>query len=112
MELWGGFGYYRFYCSAQSASRKNSLHWCSCPPVCDSFADCNAPGTEDNPIANRPCLPILNQVVNYTQPVIKLALAVANIGLGVEFIRALSAAKIKNVVRGGGTGMELPEMDH
>ena len=64
-------------------------------------SDCNPPGTEDNPIPNRPCLPILNQVINYTHQVVKVTLSIANIGLGLEFIRTLSAAKIKNVVSCG-----------
>jgi len=59
--------------------------------------DCNEVGTEEDPIANRPCLPLLNKVVNYTQSVIKTSLSIANICLGVAFIHALISAKIQNV---------------
>ena len=65
---------------------------------CVYFADCNAPGTEDNPIANRPCLPLLNLVINYGQMGLKLLLGVINIFMGVAFVKELMAAKIRNVV--------------
>ena len=61
--------------------------------------DCITPGTEKNPIANRPCLPLLNKIVNYTQQVINVGLSVANIVIGVTFVVKLMATKIPNVVR-------------
>lgn len=104
LELWDNLGFSgllvgsRFYCLAHVLGAKKALQWCNCCLSCVYFADCNAPGTEDNPIANRPCLPLLNLIINYGQMVLKLLLGVINIVMGVAFVKELMAAKIRNVV--------------
>lgn len=60
--------------------------------------DCNVPGTEQNPIAIRPCLPLLNKVFNYVQLSGTALLSLANICLGAALLQALWARKITNIV--------------
>ena len=59
---------------------------------------CIDPGTETNPIGNRPCLPLLNKIVNYTQQSINVCLSIANIVIAIVFVKKLIATKIPNVV--------------
>lgn len=60
--------------------------------------ECVSQGTENNPIANRPCLPLLNKIVNYTQQIINVVLSLANILIGSVFMVKLRSIKISNVV--------------
>ncbi|KAI1705149.1 hypothetical protein Ddc_15855 [Ditylenchus destructor] len=62
--------------------------------------DCNEPGTEENPIANRPCLPLLNKIVNFTQQIIKSAFASVNFIISILFLYQLFKVKIKNLSDG------------
>ncbi|KAI1706506.1 hypothetical protein DdX_12966 [Ditylenchus destructor] len=65
------------------------------------YADyCNEPGTEENPIANRPCLPLLNKIVNFTQQTIKSSFASVNFIISILFLYQLFKVKIKNLSDG------------
>lgn len=59
---------------------------------------CITPGTETNPIANRPCLPLLNKIFNYTQQILNVLLSLLNIVIGVIFAVKLRQTKITNIV--------------
>ena len=59
---------------------------------------CVTPGTENNPIANRPCLPLLNKIVDFVLKSVGVAISLLNIAIGVIFVVKLRKAAIRNVV--------------
>ncbi|KAI1726205.1 hypothetical protein DdX_02907 [Ditylenchus destructor] len=60
-------------------------------------AECLDPGTENNPIGNRPCLPIINQIVNFAYEVIKVLFATLNLTVTLMFLYMLYRAKVANI---------------
>ncbi|KAI1732695.1 hypothetical protein Ddc_01578 [Ditylenchus destructor] len=61
------------------------------------WVECLDPGTENNPIGNRPCLPIINQIVNFTYEVIKVLFATLNLTITLMFLYMLYRAKVANI---------------
>ena len=59
---------------------------------------CITKGTENNPIANRPCLPLLNKIVDFVLKSVGVAISLLNIAIGVIFVVKLRKAGIRNVV--------------